>query len=294
MDSSLLENALKNPKSVLVKNRAVRILGTLNYDGLTIREIMEQINRDEDNGASYSVFKRILTLLQKEGFTTRAERPHENAGMPPTFVFYLSSDIGRLEKVRSLCKEELEQRLKNSSSDIQSEPLNDELVQTVGLADNFVNQCLSQLREASRGDHLEILKFVARKDRVTMIDASEELGILRQTVHARLTRLLELGLVNRLKERSPKGYLFSLSDNISQAERALLARECEVKQLHIAEDANEGLAVKKSSFSDDSSSAVQEVLQKLPGLPEYNEAWPDGLKTKWFELYERILEKSEP
>lgn len=238
--------------------------------------------------ASYSVVRKRLDRLLLDGFITRKELPHVNAGMPPTYLYRATDQLTLNDLERALAQKKLSSSnhsIENfKSSNGKSQQLENETIS--------VRQYINSRRDSSKEQLIEILEAIVEHKDLSINQLSELTGQRSSTQHSRIEAFHNDGILIREKRRNKKGvleYFYSFSPKVTLEEVVSVTREY---RLLIKESGLEvNLAESEESCMPDQyyPNPLELLLQKFP---DFNPDWTEKLKEQWFESFQSLIEIS--
>lgn len=176
-------------------------------------------------------------------------------------------------------------------------------------------EILHTVRKPTWSKYLEILLMSTSPQGTTMNEISLKLGERPQTIHPLLKRMLERKALRR--EKDGKEYHYYLAADISKEEIEAQIEAINnggsldrATQLDLSDDEDleqsrpnenksetkqmtniqEALSKNDRAPSGQDLGSREDRLSKLPGLPEFDPAWSEERKNKWFAIYEKLIE----
>lgn len=282
------------------------------FDELTIRIALiirrsdEAISRKQIEEEVDSTTARVtlrLKWLQEAGAISYDEQPHENQGMPPSYLYFSN----KMPSTQTLRRYLTEARERGATNTTPSESLNGTLM--AGLKGNSSRACelatisdfLAGLKRNAADSYTKLLLHFAQNEEITMKQAEEITGELRQTNHGRFKRLVEAGILLRDKKRSAEGkleYHYFLSPEVSKDEIAAEASRRNISINGETQENNHNLEVPTETMTDSKLPAPAQLGQRLrpsatelllEKLPEFDPTWPEDVKASWLKSYQELI-----
>jgi predicted transcriptional regulator len=271
-----------------------------NDQGSLIKELSQHVGLSRG-----AVLKRMQTLTE-QGLVTRQEIAHANPKMPSTFVY---------RSIPELNLEAIQLQLRQVSPIASRRPRGSELIdldqasielpssECLLLKESVFRTKIEKIRSSMRSGYFQLVEWAVEYDGLTMISASELSGKQRQTVHAQLKRLADLGILDRKYQDFPDGhkeYVYRLSSAISPSEVSSYGLSYHDKHMpdQIAEKqpVNLPYLVENTMINDNlqiPASAQTVSAQELAKLMSmFDPSWNDDWKSIWFAAVKKIVDQT--
>jgi hypothetical protein len=252
-------------------------------------------------GASASkVIRRIKWLIEDDVIAYDAV-PHDNEGMPPSHLYFGTGRISLEQLEWCLENAQYKEVLPTKNFARQGAPIRGiNPSKSSDLLDGVINvsvkDFLESLKPRARRSHLALLAQFVHLEEMTMRNAADISGDPPQTQHSRFTRLLDGNLLIRSKKRGADGtmeYYYRLSKYASKGEILALANakgiKSSIQPFHTATATDEmttNTVVTMQTGNTAQASATELLVSKLP---EFDPAWTQEVKAKWFEAYQQLI-----